>query len=380
MTSSSIRAFLLQLVLFAVVVAFGYYLYDNVATNLAQRNIASGFDFLRRTSGFDLIQHFIPYDQSNTYGRAFVVALLNTLLISFFGIVLSTIIGVAVGIARLSSNWLLSHIAYAYVEILRNIPLLLQLFFWYGVVLRSMPPPRGSLSPIYGVYINQRGIYLPEVIFENGINYVVYSVILAIIAVIFIARWSKHCREAGRANDNLFWLAILTFIGLPSLAAVLTAFPWHLEIAVLKGFNFSGGMVIIPELSALLFAISLYTASFIAEIVRGGIQAVNYGQSEAAQALGLNRGQILRLIILPQAIRIIIPSLTSQYLNLLKNTSLGSAIGYPELVAVATGLILSQTGQAIEAIAMTMAVYLFFSLTISGIMAIYGKYTNRYNY
>lgn len=364
----AVRSVFYQAVLLIAVVASGLYIFGNTADNLERQGIATGFAFLDTTAGFGIITHLIEYSEASSYGRAFVVGLLNTLLMAFTGIVAATIIGVIVGIARLSTNWLISRLAMVYIEIFRNIPLLLQIFFWYFAVLRALPAPRGSLNFADSVFVNNRGIYMPSSILEEGFSLVIWALVIAIIGVFFMARWAHKRQDVTGQQFHTVYASIGLIIGLPLLAMIVTGFPLSWEIPILKGFNFVGGTVIIPEFLALWVALSVYTASFIAEIVRAGIQAVDHGQTEAAHALGLRAGPTLRLVILPQALRVIIPPLSSQYLNLTKNSSLATAIAYPELVSVFTGTILNQTGQAVEIISITMAVYLSISLGISMLM------------
>lgn len=359
------RSIVFQIVLLVAVVLVGWYLFHNTTQNLASRNIASGFGFLGQPAGFDIIQALVPYGQSATYGEAFLVALLNTILISAIGIVLATLIGFIVGIARLSSNWIVSRLATVYVETLRNIPLLLQIFFWYFAVLRALPGPRQSFAPVDGVFLNQRGLYMPVPVTEPGFWTIPVALLIGIVGAIAVSAWARKRLMATGRQFHSFWVGLGLIVGLPVLAALATGVPFTFEYPELKGFNFQGGVVLIPEFMAVLCALSLYTASFIAEVVRSGIMAVSKGQTEAAHALGLRQGLTLRLVVIPQALRVMIPPMTSQYLNLLKNSSLGAAVGYPELVAVVAGTVLNQTGQAIEVIALTMAVYLTFSLIIS---------------
>jgi len=363
-----VRSIFYQAVLLALVVFFGMYIFGNTSDNLERQGIATGFEFLGTTAGFGIITHLIEYSEASSYGRAFVVGLLNTLLMAFTGIVAATIIGVIVGVARLSKNWLIARMAMVYIEIFRNIPLLLQIFFWYFAVLRALPAPRGSFSFADGVFFNNRGLYMPSSILEEGFSLVIWALVIAIIGVIFIARWAHKRQEQTGQQFHTVYVSVGILVGLPLLAMIVTGFPLSWEIPVLKGFNFVGGTVIIPEFLALWLALSVYTASFIAEIVRAGIQAVDHGQTEASHALGLRAGPTLRLVILPQALRVIIPPLSSQYLNLTKNSSLATAIAYPELVSIFTGTVLNQTGQAVEIISITMAVYLSISLGISMIM------------
>jgi general L-amino acid transport system permease protein len=363
-----VRSIFFQAVLLILVVAAGMYIFGNTADNLERQGIATGFGFMGTTAGFGIITHLIDYTEASSYGRAFVVGLLNTLVMAFFGIIAATILGVIVGIARLSKNWMIGRFAAVYIETFRNIPLLLQIFFWYFAVLRALPSPKGSWNFLDSVFMNNRGIYMPSAIYEDGFSLVTLAIVIAIVAVVLMARWAHKRRDQTGQQFHTFYYSIGILAGLPLLALMVTGFPLSWEIPELKGFNFVGGTVIIPEFIALWLALSIYTASFIAEIVRAGIQAVSHGQTEAAHALGIKAGPTLRLVILPQALRVIIPPLSSQYLNLTKNSSLATAIAYPDLVSVFTGTILNQTGQAVEIISITMAVYLSISLGISALM------------
>lgn len=369
------RAIFFQIVLLALVVSFGLYIFNNTTANLERQGIASGFGFLQTSAGFDIIMHLIPYDESSTYGHAFLVGLINTLVMAAMGIVLATILGVVIGIARLSPNWLIAKLASAYIEIFRNIPLLLQIFFWYFAVLRSLPNPRQvyERGEVVAFGMNNRGIYMPEPVFGEGALLILYGLILAIVAAMTIAIWAKNRQMRTGQPFHTVWVNLALLLGLPLIAAIISGFPVTFNYAQMGTFRLDGGLVIIPEFIALLLALSIYTAAFIAEIVRAGIQAVSHGQTEAAYALGIRPGLTLRLVVLPQALRVIIPPLTSQYLNLAKNSSLATAIAYPELVSVFAGTVLNQTGQAIEVIAITMAVYLTLSLLISLFMNWYNK-------
>lgn len=368
-----IRAIVVQAVVLAAVVAFGIYIVDNTATNLAKQKIASGFGFLSTTAGFDISVHLIPYTPESTYGRAFIVGLLNTLLVASIGVVIATTLGFVIGIARMSPNWIISRLASVYIEIVRNIPLLLQLFFWYFAILAAMPHPRDSHVLGAGFFLNIRGLYAPRPIFEDGFGLVLATLLAAIVATVAIGRWARRRHEATGQPFPMLWAGLGMIVGLPLLASLVTGFPVTFDVPELKGFNFIGGMVLQPEFTALLVGLSAYTASFIAEIVRAGIQAVSHGQTEAAHALGLRRGRTLQLVIVPQALRVIIPPLTSQYLNLTKNSSLAVAIAYPDLVSVFAGTVLNQTGQAVEVIFITMAIYLSISLAISMVMNWYNR-------
>jgi general L-amino acid transport system permease protein len=362
------RALMFQVLLALAVVLFLFYIGNNALNNLAQRGITTGFAFLKQKAGFGIIQSLIPYDESNTYGRTFIVGLLNTVLVSVLGIFCATILGFIVGVARLSSNWLISKIAAIYIEIFRNLPLLLQIFFWYFAVLRTLPSPRNSMHLGEWAFLNIRGIYIPRPLYEQGFGLVVGALLFSVLASIFLVRWAKRRQEKTGEQFPVLLTSLGIITTLPLIAYFSAGSPLHWELPQLKGFNFRGGITIIPELAALLVALTVYTASLIAEIVRSGILSVSHGQTEAAYALGLLPGKTLRLVIIPQSMRVIIPQMTSQYLNLIKNSSLATAIGYPDLVAVFAGTTLNQAGQAIEIIAMTMAVYLTLSLTISYFM------------
>ncbi|MFO7648198.1 MULTISPECIES: amino acid ABC transporter permease [Halomonas] len=362
------RALIFQLLLVAAVAAFLIFIIGNTQANLAQRGITTGFGFLNNTAGFGIVQSLIDYSSQSTYGRTFLVGLLNTLLVSALGVLAATIIGFTVGIARLSPNWLIARLASGYIEIFRNIPLLLQIFFWYFAVLRALPSPRDSISLGEAVFLNVRGLFLPEPLFESGFGLIPLALAVAVVASIALVIWNRRRHEATGRRLPAGWISLALIVGLPLAVLVATGVPVTWDVPELRGFNFRGGITVIPEFLALWLALSIYTASFIAEIVRSGIQAIPHGQTEAAQALSLPQGLVLRLVVVPQALRVIIPPLTSQYLNLIKNSSLATAIGYPDLVSVFAGTTLNQTGQAIEVIAMTMAVYLTISLLVSMFM------------
>jgi len=358
----------------AVLLAAGFFLNlaSNTLDNLRQLNVASGFSFLEHTAGFGISQSLIEYSEASTYGRAFLVALLNTLLVAGLGIVLATVLGFVIGIAWLSPNWLLSRLAGVYIEFFRNIPLLLQILFWYTAVLSNLPGPRESLRA-GSFLLNKRGLYMPAPVPQTGFEYVLWAFAIAAIASLILWRYSQWRRANAGAGLPVFWRTAGLLAGLPVLVYLILGAPLHFETPELHGFNFSGGLRAMPELLALLFALSIYTAAFIAEIVRAGIQAVNWGQTEAGLALGLRRTDVLRLIVIPQALRVIIPPLTSQFLNLTKNSSLAAALAYPELASVFAGTVLNQTGQAIEVLAITMAVYLSISLATSFAMNLYNS-------
>jgi general L-amino acid transport system permease protein len=367
------RSIAVQILLVAGVVWLGWVFYQNARANLAAQNIASGFGFLEQTAGFGISQTLIPYAESSSYGRAFLVGLVNTLLVSSLGIVFATIIGFLVGIAQLSRNVLVARLAGGYVELVRNLPLLFQILFWYLAVLRALPGPRES-EPLWGaVSVTNRGVLLPRLVFETGSGAVVAAIFLALALVLILRIWAyRHLLATGH-RLHVGWGTLALLFGLPGVVLVATGIPFSLELPELRGFNFVGGVRVIPEFLALLFALSTYTAGFIAEVVRAGILAVPRGQTEAAYSLGLRRGLALRLVVAPQAMRVIVPPLTNQYLNLTKNSSLAAAIGYPDFFYVFAGTTLNQTGQAIEIIAVTMAVYLSISLLTALLMNWYNR-------
>ncbi|MDN3679086.1 amino acid ABC transporter permease [Vibrio tapetis subsp. quintayensis] len=367
------RSVVFQLIAVFALGSFIYTIVSNALNNLDARGIATGFDFLTQEAGFGIGQTLIEYDETYSYGRTFVIGLLNTALVAVLGIIFATLLGFTMGIARLSSNWLVSRLAAVYIEVFRNIPLLLQIFFWYFAVLQALPSPRQSMSLGEAIFLNVRGLYLPSPVFEAGSSIVLGVFVIAIAASIVISVWAKNKQKLTGQQTPVALIATGLCVVLPVVTYFLVGMPITAEYPVLKGFNFRGGITILPELAALLMALSVYTASFIAEIVRSGINAVSHGQTEAAMALGLPRSRTLKFVVIPQALRIIIPPLTSQYLNLTKNSSLAMAIGYPDLVSVFAGTTLNQTGQAIEIIAMTMGVYLTLSLVTSALMNIYNR-------
>jgi len=366
------NGFFLQVLFVAAMVWMGYEIVVNARANLDAQHITPGFKFLDNNAGFDISQTLIPYSGSDSYARVLVVGLLNTLLVSVIGIVFATIIGFIVALSRLSPNWLLSRVGGAYVEIIRNLPVLFQILFWYLAVVAALPGPRQSISLFGSFFLNNRGLIIPRPLGEPGLLPFVGALIVAIIASLAL---HTHARrqlfQKGRVI-RIWPYVLILLIGLPLVAAVVFGPPVVFEVPVLKGFNFAGGTRVIPEFVALTLALSMYTASFIAEVVRAGILSVHRGQMEAGLSLGLHRGAVLRLIVVPQAMRVILPPLTNQYLNLTKNSSLAVAIGYPDLVSVFMGTALNQTGQAIEIIAITMGIYLALSLVTSAIMSLYG--------
>ena len=342
-------------------------LFQNTQANLEARNIASGFGFMSVEGGLPINDTLFPYDPSDTYGYAFFLGVVNTLFVAFLGIIFATLIGVVVGCARVSSNWLVSRLATLYVEILRNVPLLLTLFFTYAVVLASLPHPRDSLNPLTGVFVNNRGIYLPDPIPQTGFWFVLGALVLASVLVYFISRFSRRRKDLTGTGLPMGRLGLGLLVGLPATVFFLSPSVMEFEFAVLKGFNFKGGLILRPEFSALMIGLVLYTAAFIAENVRSGIQSVNRGQVEAASALGVKATLTMRKIILPQALRVSIPATTNDYTSLVKNSSLAVAIGYPDMVSVG-GTIIGQNDQAIEIIGLWMAVYLSINLIISSLM------------
>ena len=359
------RALFFQIILIAGLFYFFYSLVSNTLGNMNERGISTGFSFLSEKSGFDILMSLIPYSSDSTYGSTFVVGLLNTLLVGFLGIILATLLGFTMGIARLSKNWIIAKIATFYIEIFRNIPLLIQLFFWYIAVLGVLPSARDSHSLFGSFFLNVRGAYLPAPVAEDGMMFTGIAFLIGLIATFFVSKWAKRKQVLTGQRPPVFLMALGLLIIAPLVVFFISGSPLSWDIPKLAGFNFAGGIEIIPELFALLLGLSIYTGSFIAEIVRSGILAVDHGQTEAALSVGLTPAQTLKLVVIPQALRVIIPPLTSQYLNLVKNSSLAMAIAYPDIVAVFMGTTLNQTGQAVEITAMTMGVYLVISLSIS---------------
>ena len=360
----------------ALVLALGYFFYiivSNTLANMESRGIKSGFDFLSSTAGFDILMSLIPYDATHTYGRTFVVGLLNTILVSVIGIVLSTIVGFIIGVAHFSHNWLIRKLATVYVEIFRNIPLLLQIFFWYFAVLSTLPGARQSLSLGEAIFLTVRGLYLPDIIADSGAAFVQATIIIGIIGTFFVKRWARKRQDETGQQFPVLYAGIALILGLPLIALIATGIPFHFEYPVLRGFNYSGGITVIPELMALALSLTIYAGAFIGEAVRAGVQSVPHGQTEAARSIGLKEKQIMKLIIVPQAMRVITPILNSEYQSLVKNSTLATAIGYPDLFTVFVGTTLNQTGQAIEIVTMTMAVYFLFNMLISFVMNLFNK-------
>jgi general L-amino acid transport system permease protein len=369
-----VRSAAYQVALAAIIGLLVYGAVTNAIEHLQRAHIASGFGFWNQAAGFDISQTLIDYSATvSTYGRAFWVGLLNTLLVAGIGIVLATVLGFIVGISRLSTNWLVSKAATGYVEIIRNIPLLLQLLFWYNAVLKTLPDIRDSFRIPGGGFLNNRGLMLPSPVLAPGFVAVEIAFAVAIVAIVAFAIWARRRQERTGQQAPVFLIGLAVIVGLPTAALLATGFPVSFDYPQAGRFNITGGVDVLPEFAALLLGLVIYTAAFIAEVVRAGILAVSKGQVEAAGSLGLRPGPTLRLIVVPQAMRVIIPPLTSQYLNLIKNSSLAVAIGYPDLVQVFTGTVLNQTGQAVEVVAITMLVYLFISLVTSFLMNIYNR-------
>jgi general L-amino acid transport system permease protein len=360
-----VRAIFYQAALFALLAALVVFAWRNVVANMTARGIPMGFGFWNQTAGFDINQSLIPYSAVSTYGRAFWVGLLNTLLVAVLSIALATPIGFLVGVARLSPNFLLSRLALVYVELMRNTPLLLQLLFWYNAVLKALPGPRQSLSLGGFAFLNNRGLYLPRAVFGDGAAGVGLALVLGIAAATAYAVHARRLQARTGRLSPVAPAATLAILAPPVLAYFAFGRPISFSYAELHGFNLRGGVQLYPEFVALVFGLSTYTAGFIAEIVRAGVASVPHGQSEAAAALGLPRGRTMRFVVVPQALRLIIPPLTSQWLNIVKNSSLGVFVGYPDLVLVFAGTVLNQTQAAMQVMAVTMGVYLAISLLIS---------------
>jgi general L-amino acid transport system permease protein len=362
-----VRSIFYQCLVVALLVSGVWWIVHNTIVNLTNLHIASGFAFLKGRAGFDISDTAIAYTSDSTYGRAIIVGLINTLIVAFVGIITATIIGFIVGIGRLSKNWLIQKICTVYVEVFRNIPPLLVIFFWYSGVLAVLPTPKESIHLPFGSFLNQRGIYFPRAIWGDGSWLILVGLLVGIAMSWFVARKAHQRQMATGQQFPVFWTSLALIVGLPLLAYVLSGFPVTFDFPKQSTFNLSGGFVVKPEFLSLYLALSFYTAAFISEIVRAGIRGVAKGQSEASAALGLRSGQALRLVVVPQAMRIVIPPLASQYLNLTKNSSLAIAIGYPDLTAT-TGTVLNQTGQAVECVVIMMVIYLAISILTSLLM------------
>jgi len=369
----AVRAWLYQIIAIVAVFIVVGYLIHNTIINLASRGITSGFGFLERSAGFGIVQHLIEYTEGDTYARVFLVGLTNTLLVSALCIVFASLLGFFIGLARLSDNWLLRKLSTVYIETFRNIPPLLQIFFWYFAVLRNLPGPRQALSAFDLAFVSNRGLYVPWPQYAPGSGPFIVALVLAAAGSYALFRYHRRYQLKTGQLRRTWPAALAMFVLFPVVAHLGFGPATHWDVPTLRGFNFRGGFVMIPELAALTLALSVYTSSFIAEVIRAGIQSVPHGQHEAARSLGLPNPVTLRQVIIPQAMRVIIPPLTSQYLNIVKNSSLAAAIGYPDMVSLFAGTVLNQTGQAIETIAITMGVYLVISLVISLLMNIYNR-------
>jgi general L-amino acid transport system permease protein len=367
-----LRGIALQIVFVAAIVAVIGFLAYNTIVNLRRSSIASGFGFLDREAAFGIGESLIAYSPADTYARAFLVGLTNTLYVSAIGIVLATIVGTVMGLARLSSNWLIRKLAQVYVETFRNVPLALQLLFWWGLLRQLAPGPREAWQLLPGVLVSNRGIMFPVPLENPAHLWMLIALVVGAVATWAVSRWAAARQARTGQQFPTGWIGLALVLGLPLLVFLAAGAPVKLDWPMLRGFNFAGGAGVSPEFAALLIGLVIYTGSFIAEIVRAGILAVSWGQSEASMALGLRPGQRMRLIVLPQALRVIVPPMTSEYLSLTKNSSLAVIIGYPDLVSIANTT-MNQTGQAVEGIAMIMAVYLVISLVISLVMNLYNR-------
>ena len=367
------RRFLYQAGLLAAVgLVLGFFVY-NTAHNLEARRIASGFGFLGREAGFEIGEStFVAYSAADSYARALFVGLANTFRVAAIGIVLATLLGTVIGLARLSRNWLIAKLAGAYVEVMRNVPLLVQLFLWYAVIAENLPGPREALAPLPGAYLSNRGIAFSVPLWQSAYAWVLGAALCGAALAVGVSVWARKLQAESGAQFPSGWVGLALVLALPGAAFAVSGVPLAWDEPVLAGFNFTGGAALTPEFAALLTGLTIYTAAFIAEIVRAGVLAVDRGQFEAADSLGLPRRRAMRLVILPQALRVIVPPMTSQYLNLTKNSSLAVAIGYPDLVSIANTT-MNQTGQAVEGIAIIMAVYLSISLAISALMNWYNR-------
>jgi general L-amino acid transport system permease protein len=360
-----VRRVIYQTLLLLCVAALAGVAIYNALTNMRARGMPMGFGFWNEVAGFDINLHLIKYTNLSTYGRAFWVGLLNTLLIAVICIPLATLLGFAIGVARLSPNWLLSRFALVYTSVLRNTPLLLLLLFWYNAVLKSLPGPRQSISIGDAVFLNNRGLYLPMPVPTDRAVWFAGAIGTALVLAAGFREWARRRQEREGAQAPVTAVAVALIVGLPVIVSAAGGAPFVFDIAKLSGFNLKGGLQIIPEMAALVFGLFTFTAAFIAEIVRAGLLAVPVGQSEAAAALGLHRGLMMKLVVIPQAMRLITPPLTSQYLNIVKNSSLAVFIGYPDLVQIFAGTVLNQTQAAVQVMAITMAVYLVMSLAVA---------------
>jgi len=367
------RGWIYQALLLLFLVGFFYSVIDNTLSNMSAQGIKSGFGFLGTAAGFDILMTLIPYETTNPYIRVFVIGILNTILVSFIGIIFATVLGFIFGVAYFSRNWLIKKISVIYVETFRNIPVILQVIFWYTAVLATLPPARQSMSLGESVFLNITGLYLPKLVGEAGSSFVYIVIGLAIIGIFILKRWASLRQEKTGQQFPVLATSLGILIGLPLLMVLISGVPFHFDYPALKGFNFQGGITIIPELMALILALSIYTGAFIAEAVRAGVQSVPHGQTEAARSVGLKESRIMSLIVVPQAMRVITPMLNSEYQSLVKNSTVATAIGYPELFTVFAGSALNQVGQAIEMMFMTLTVYFAVNMVISLIMNQFSK-------
>jgi len=367
--NNEVRAFFFQVATFLLIFGLFYTIIGNLFDNIEARGIHTGFSFLKNRAGFDILPFLGNYLQDYTPESSnltvFYVGLINTLIVAFVGIIVTTFLGLFIGIARLSNNYLIAKLAGGYIELFRNIPVLLQIFFWYNIFINIFPHPKKSFSFFDVAFLNQRGLYLPKPILESGFSLVIIAFVVGIILTVFMKRYFNKKHDETGVHTKTLGYSTLLILGLPAVFFLLLGSPLHFDLAVLGKFNLKGGMQIVPEFIALTFALSVYTATYIAEAIRSGIEAVDKGQKEAAAAIGLTQTQSLKLIVLPQALRVAIPPTINQYLNLTKNSSLATAIGYPELMSAFGGTVLNQVGQAVEILGMAMLVYLFISLCIS---------------
>ncbi|HIF88230.1 MAG TPA: amino acid ABC transporter permease [Candidatus Thioglobus sp.] len=373
LNNNETRAIAFQVITLLIIAFVIYSGISNLMFNIEAREIHTGFAFLSNRAGFDINESMITYTPEHSNLQVFYVGLINTLVVAVVGIIFATIIGLMIGIARLSNNWLISKLAGGYIELFRNIPILIQILFWYNIALLTLPSPRGSFGFFDSIFINKRGIYVPEPVSEPGFVWVLIAFVLGIVLTVFMRRHFRQKHDKTGVHTNTLGYTAGLIFGLPLVVFFLLGSPMHLDYPSLQGFNFKGGRTFTPEFLALTFALSVYTATYIAEAIRSGIEAVNKGQKEAAAALGLTQTQSLKLIVLPQALRVAIPPTINQYLNLTKNSSLATAIGYPELMSAFGGTVLNQVGQAVEILGMTMAVYLVISLCISLLLNVVNK-------
>ncbi len=375
--NNEVRAFFFQVATFLLIFGLFYTIIGNLFDNIEARGIHTGFSFLKNRAGFDILPFLGNYLQDYTPESSnltvFYVGLINTLVVAFVGIIVTTFLGLFIGIARLSNNYLIAKLAGGYIELFRNIPVLLQIFFWYNIFINIFPHPKKSLSFFDVVFLNQRGLYLPKPILENGFLLVIIAFVVGIILTVFMKRYFNKKHDETGVHTRTLGYSTLLILGLPAVFFLLLGSPLHFDFAVLGKFNLKGGMQVVPEFIALTFALSVYTATYIAEAIRSGIEAVDKGQKEAAAAIGLTQTQSLKLIVLPQALRVAIPPTINQYLNLTKNSSLATAIGYPELMSAFGGTVLNQVGQAVEILGMAMLVYLVISLCISFLLNVVNK-------